>query len=511
MSGTWQRREAAFWCLVFPVLVGLAAISSESFWIDEAHAGFKAMQPDLRSWWRMLVAFKGSDLQIPLFMFYVWVWEKLVGHSEWALRLSNLPWFVVATAALCHGLPTARSRRAAALLLGVSPFVWGYLNEFRPYIMQCAGSALALAALLRLNRAQTSPSAPDQRPRDFLLVCAGSVVLSGSSALGMAWASLALGAGMVLVWRRGRFDRAALWSATGTLLVHGSLLLFYLWTLAQGAGATAHQRPSSLNLAFAAYEILGFAGLGPSRLDLRAQGFEALKNHWFALGVGVAVIGPAIVFAICNRWKKAGTSERAFALGYVFIPVAALLALGWVTGFRMLGRHCAPCVPLLVLLLARAWADARGFWRVQGIGLALLWLWSASVLRFAPEHRKDDYRSAARRAQEALAQKQRVWWNADSVGAIFYGVPLRVTASRHPFGDALPEALPGVAAVDWISNADPEGITPRPGLIVVSKRDIYDTENRLRAWYERNGYVNAGRIPAFEFLVPARVSEAERR
>ncbi len=85
------------------------------------------------------------------------------------------------------------------------------------------------------------------------------------------------------------------------------------------------------------------------------------------------------------------------------------------------------------------------------------------------------------------------------MGANFYGSRLGWRRSGTRFGRLI--APEGVPAVDWISNADPEGITPRPGLIAESKRDIYDTEDLLRAWYERNGHVNSGQVPAFEFKV----------
>ena len=70
------------------------AISGRSLWIDEAATAVQAMQPDLGSWWQLLVQEKTAHLQMPFYMLYIWGYEKAFGSSEWALRLANAPWFI---------------------------------------------------------------------------------------------------------------------------------------------------------------------------------------------------------------------------------------------------------------------------------------------------------------------------------------------------------------------------------------------------------------------------------
>jgi hypothetical protein len=84
----------------FAVLIGiiacLAAISSQSFWIDEAHSAVKDISREWHDFiWRMQNPL-GSDLQMPLYMAMLWGWEKVFGHSEFALRAMNIPLFVIA-------------------------------------------------------------------------------------------------------------------------------------------------------------------------------------------------------------------------------------------------------------------------------------------------------------------------------------------------------------------------------------------------------------------------------
>jgi hypothetical protein len=492
------NQEKIGWWIVFPVVAGFAATSTESFWIDEAHTAFKAIQPTWMSWWEMLVAFKGSDLQMPFFMFYIWIWEKCVGHSEWALRCGNLPWFLLGNCALIRAFPSLNARRALVLFFCGSPFVWVYLNEVRPYIMQLAGSSLAVAGLLQLDRF------PNPRGHFFLQVVAGCLLLSGSSALGMIWAGVALGGALLITWKKKALSPVILSATLGTGMVLTVLLLFYLWTLKQGAGATLGQKPSLLNLAFACYELLGFSGLGPSRLDLREQGLEAIKGYWLPLASGISVLGTATVLALIAVARTAGRQIRWLFIAYLLVPTVALFCLGELTGFRLLGRHLTPCFPVILWMLVKAVDAFQGHGRLLWTAVGCIWIESALFLRFAPEHRKDDYRYAAQAAREVLAKGGAVWWNADPVGAVFYGVPLRLAVGTHPYGRALPVASPGTPAVDWIHNPNSDLMVSKPDLVIRSRQDLYDTAKLFPAWVAANGYLCKERVPAFELLVPDR-------
>ena len=93
MTGPARDWRAAL-ALAAAVVTCLAAISGRSLWIDEAATAAQAMQPTLGSWWQLLVEEKTAHLQMPLYMLYIWGYEKVFGSGEWLLRLANLPWFV---------------------------------------------------------------------------------------------------------------------------------------------------------------------------------------------------------------------------------------------------------------------------------------------------------------------------------------------------------------------------------------------------------------------------------
>ena len=99
-------------------------LTSQSLWIDEGAAAIKAMQPTLAGWWEALRTEANSNLQLLFQLGYLWVWEKVFGASEWALRASNIPWFAAGMMALVS-IARENRLRVALLILGLSsPFLW---------------------------------------------------------------------------------------------------------------------------------------------------------------------------------------------------------------------------------------------------------------------------------------------------------------------------------------------------------------------------------------------------
>jgi hypothetical protein len=92
----------------------------------------------------------GSDLQMPLYMLWIWACEKVFGSGEIALRAVNLFWILPGLIALWLALARQPRLQLAVFLVTIcNPFVWYYLNETRPYAMQI-GASLFLAALVLL-------------------------------------------------------------------------------------------------------------------------------------------------------------------------------------------------------------------------------------------------------------------------------------------------------------------------------------------------------------------------
>jgi hypothetical protein len=437
-----------------------------------------------------MVKWDGSDLQMPFYMGYTWAWEKVFGHGEWWLRAANLPWLVLGVLAI------PRRQAAFLVLVAVSPFAWYYMNEARPYAMQLGATMLMVGALWRLAE---TPGAgePDTTGcgKWVWCYCAALLALAGSSLLGVIWDAAAMGAALaVLGWRQvlalGRTNRAAILITAVVLL---ALAPYYLWTLKQGARA-AQIRGGIGNAVFAVYEVSGLSGLGPGRLEIRSAGGLGMFAK-YAVPLGAHAVMTALVFLAGCSYTVQRTPRRPWLGLVVAVGGAAglLLTAGFVTQFRVLGRHFAPLAICILLILA---AGVRALWakgavgRLCAVAFLLLCAASAMSLRWAPRHAKDDYRGAATIAQEAVSAGQHVWWCADEIGGRFYGLSLPASLEMEE---------PGRATL--LLNPSATGLAgkPSPDLLVLSKVDLYDNKGALRDYLRLKGYQQTQVLPAFTF------------
>jgi 4-amino-4-deoxy-L-arabinose transferase-like glycosyltransferase len=132
-------------------LTALAAIlrfthlAHQGFWFDEANTA-----ADLRySPGQMLGLLPQNETTPPLFYCVAWVWARVFGFGEFALR--SLPALAgVATVPIMYGagakLVSRRAGVVAAALTAFNPFLVWYSQEFRPYAPMVLLSAAGLLA-----------------------------------------------------------------------------------------------------------------------------------------------------------------------------------------------------------------------------------------------------------------------------------------------------------------------------------------------------------------------------
>ncbi|HEX7570504.1 MAG TPA: WecB/TagA/CpsF family glycosyltransferase [Verrucomicrobiae bacterium] len=77
-----NARRAGWIFLAGTVLVCGLAITARSLWIDEIEIARRAQQPTLADAWRQLCAIHGSDMQMPLYVVWIWACAKIAGHRE---------------------------------------------------------------------------------------------------------------------------------------------------------------------------------------------------------------------------------------------------------------------------------------------------------------------------------------------------------------------------------------------------------------------------------------------
>lgn len=484
------------------------AITSQSYWIDEASSLIVAMAPNPAQAWKYAEMAGGSAIQMPLYHVYLYAWHKVFGGSEWAMRASNIPWFLVAQLGFLIMLrDRPKLALTACLLAAVSPTIWMYLDETRPYIMQFAVSCWLVAAIARFSCAapsNTSPSVPASKSDSFsaashdyfLFAAIGCTVLalSGSSLWGLVWAACFLAA-LVWLWisspERALSNVKPLIPLYSVLLIAFILLIaYYAWTWTLADGSYYRADLSFLNLAYIAYDFLGFAGYGPGKLQLRSSGLSSIVRSLPALLPLAAVIAALFVLALSERPRHSLQRRTIFAWTLALVLPSAAVVVNLLGGsYRGLPHHFLPAFPAVVLGLAAiicsAFAQKHSVWRAVAALLPLLWLGSALDLRWRDVHAKDDYRTATKIAASALAESKEVWWAADAATAFIYLTPIAI------------EEIPGRAWAMQAPSWDSIRYKYPPRVIVISKPDIYDPQGAIARYAAENQFSPVVKLQAF--------------
>ena len=493
----------SFVILVFSVVVAFCAVTSQSLWIDEANSAINAIQPTWAGFFQLIGSERGSELQMPFYMASLWGWEKFVGPTEYALRAMNVPLFVAAIGAALWGLSVSLGIRQWFCLFSIcSPMVWTYLDEARPYSMQFLSSTLVMVGLVNLGSIRGSPHL-----KDAAFVFIGIVLLCGSSLIGVIY-SFFFGLAFLACWLRreplyAALRQPGLWAlALLTASVLAGLGFYYLWTLKVGARASGAGKTNIQTMAFCAYELLGFTGAGPGRAGLRDNPIIAIRSFLPFLGLYAVFLSAFFLTAIKSIPPFLPLSRWVGFLPIFFAALTsgvAVIILGLVADFRVIGRHLMPLLPFLLIGMANLSSTiwARGGKPNRGIVAAflILSLISSVSIRTFNRFAKDDYRAAASIAKDALFKKKTVWWSADLAGANYYGV-FPKTGTSESSSVLSSSSLAATFFANSLS-ADCLSALPKPDIVILSKLDLYDSGGILRAWMKDRGYIVAMRFPAF--------------
>ena len=470
------------------------AISTQSYWIDEALSLIVAMSSSPSEAWKYMQAVSGSTLQMPLYQTYLYLWHKVFGSGEWAMRASNIPWFVVGQLAFVILLRhKPRLALLACLLAAVSPILWMYLDETRPYVMQYAAACWLAAAIVRLSTSNP-PLVTRHSSLLFAALAAAIVVLFASSLIGVIWAAAYTLALLFLLRGRPNPGAAIPKNVWLVILLTISLLVgfaaYYVFTWSDAGRGYHRAGVSLLSLPFIAYELLGFTGFGPGKLEMRSEPVRSVIRSLPALLPLALTLGLLAVYAgrhvIRHARRREAVVAWALALG---LPVVIIFAAMLLFDHRPLPRHFIPALPALLLAIAALMQSALEgksmFWRAVAALLPLLWLGSSLNFRWQPAHAKDNYREASAIAAAALRENREVWWAADPAAAYIYLTPVAL------------EEVPGRAWAMQAPSWDAIRFKFPPRLIVISKPDIYDPQGAVARYAAENRFSPALQLQAF--------------
>jgi len=472
--------------LLFAVIAALA-ITDRSFWIDECVTAEFGKQSTVVNCWRAMMGV--SEVQQPLYMLYMWSCVHLVGSTELVLRAAGAPWFIIGATVFVRAFGRViGSTLLPALLISSSAFVWYYLNEARVYIAELG---LALALIGSAIDCLQCIDAPENSRASLRLFLLSLLLLCGTSVLAAAWGAFFL-LGLLVCVPRSKwiaYLRLVPWSfaACGGGLV--ALAAYYGWTFTLHARATAVGTTTPQTMIFVFYELLGFVGLGPGRNELRASGASALLPYAGSILMFAVAVGGTFWNGTKELTARFGVKRVLLLTVIVGTPFVALCAIGIATRFRVLGRHVVPLLPLLWIVLAfgivRLLQQPSRIGKIVAAAFFCLNFASSFSVRFAARHEKDDYRGAAAIARRAVASGETVWWNAERLGAAYYGL----SASN----------APGRTYVIILTNPTRDELRqfPAPSVVIASKPDTYDNGRAVIAYVNERQYRISARLPAF--------------
>jgi len=488
-----QTQEAkfnpVFWLILSALLLPLM-ISNDSLWYDEGFTARYVLQPDFHAWWHYLT--QANDSQMPLAMFFAWAAAKVLGTQEWQLRAINVLWGGIAI----WGMYRAGKRLQLPwlpLLLAIQPYFWFYSNEARPYSLQIACGAWLFASFVEFF---TLKGAGESWA--WLFSGTATILFFATMLAPLSIVACLIAGGVMAGWYRWKITRRAVLILLGGAVVNIPMALFYyFFALARGNIGAQIWHVDLKFFGYVIYELTGMAGLGLPAEKIR----EIAKTpHLLAAVIqhGAQFILPMVCFLILllilalRLHKRPAKAQAGMYAGIV--TVLCITSFMFIIGGICIqkafwARHFAPIFPFYVALLGMGLAsvfEARSFSvKLLGGVLVGLLLFSVLNLRFAAQYRKEDNRSAAQFARDALDENKTVWWVAGTGIVQYYH--LDFAASR-------PEAkkflCPGSTAIEGM---------PAPDVIIFSnsKPDVYDPLGTIQNFIKQNGYKPTEHLRSF--------------
>ena len=382
----------------------LFGVTNQSLWFDEGYTLSLASAPSISLGLHTFAGFTSSERLQPLYYAIIFLWSRLFGTSDLALRLpSSIFSFGACLMVYFTALSVSRNRRCLAILASaaylLSSYATYYAQEARPYALV---QFLSFALLFLWIREQHNPVRPS---RCFLLVivlCLFAGPFSSLLVFALWTADLIFSQDRLRTFQQWR---KPLLFAAGASLVYLAICATYLTAIVKPDFVSLHQ---SLGLNFL-YSVFGLAfgtTIGMSTEALRQPDvLRHLASHWelylSAMLVFATLISVVVVHLV--RGPRPGRKMRVLSFAALLYVIALFACFGKIGRLNILPRHASSLFALIFILLLlfasemRLRADTRLTVALSYSLAGYLILNTISIYNYQrrPEFRKDDYRFVA--------------------------------------------------------------------------------------------------------------------
>jgi hypothetical protein len=481
MTGTFRKSlSSPLLCALALTIVLAATIDRESLWTDEAFSAFMASHRSFGSLWSTLLGGDSSDLQMWLYYTYLFVWGKIFGLSEIAFRTANIPFGFMFSAALVWTCQRLYNSCLSWIVAGLSPLLWSFSNDARPYFVIVAFGAVCVGALsiyLETSEASEKKWLP-------WVVLTGLLVGAMFHMLMMLLAA-PLCVMMLTFWlSKADTIRWNDWKIPLAVLTPVALAeaIFFLWTFQRGT-AYEYAHPDVISMASVVFRFAGLSGYYPNRrYDISLRPYVPTMA-----AASLAFVLAFVALAMSSRRSPHRLSFRALSLALT-LGMAQVFAMGVAIKQQAEVRHTASLLPLLLFLIMAGLSVREGEkWtrtaRFSFACLAAVWLLGDLRQIFLPEYRREELRAAVRKVEEVSAgTNAEVAVVADPVAADYYGLAMQgencfplvgscqTGFAKVPWATGVPAVYAGSWTAKQVSNwlADRKR-SRRPRVVLISR------------------------------------------
>ncbi len=399
---------------IFAIIISLWAINSWSLWLDESSTAFLASQESLTKLISVLKSWSGSESQMPCFVMSMFLWEKLFGHSEYALRSFNLAMvamllFYVYWQQFRKNVRDEDKKRLKLfiLLTFLSPIIVYNLNEARVNFSIYAIGTISLSSTYLYCKYRNN--------LDW-------TILLFSFIMGFSYNLLFIFIGLPIVLMLLYHDWTIIKNNRKSLMIFFSiiaiLLCYYVQTLLNGSGGMK-EKPGIVNIAYALYELLGFGGVSIPKNELRNGGLNYMILKPYIIPSFLLIISYCGIIYIFMKVKR-----RYHIIGLFGFSFFCFYLLAYVMSFRFWGRHLLMLYPIFIFALSDliyvSWKTKR--MRMPVVFFICIIFWGTIRIIVLDCYKKENVKKAIQYTNDCNKKKEKVLYLGFSKLAEYYGL-----------------------------------------------------------------------------------------
>ncbi|MHB1699820.1 MAG: glycosyltransferase family 39 protein [Acidobacteriaceae bacterium] len=419
-SSVWTEAGVSAAVLVCVFLLGTGVrmwnLTYQSLWFDEGYTVVLAQSATWHQFWVRFGNYTTSEHLQPLYYVLIFLWTRVAGTSDFALRFPSAIFSAGSVVALwfaLRGQASAWLANVACAGLAVSSFSLYYAQEARPYAMLQLLSFTLFAVWMTQQRRGRGES--EARSDVWLgVVCALCLLASPFTTLLAACLAMI---DLMTTRDAARSRWEQWWSRWGfAALLSGLVAVIYgmiaLRTFPRivAKDITVLRQPLWMNIAYAVRGVAFGTTLPPSADQLRGPSKlpALLANSPVIAACSLVLLLLGLGTVRLMRTSQPGAPVRTLAVLSAVYAAALFGIFGIVGKLNVLPRHASALFALLFLTAALAVARVRkapygaGAWalRIGICGWVLLNFWSVANYWRNPVFAKDDYRGLAHRLLE---------------------------------------------------------------------------------------------------------------